>query len=118
MAPGDGEMVLRLCGIDSDTPDTQFGLALEGVLYTVAEAASTIARSRGLSTGKTRLFGLAIGVAGSLISKFIQDNDIIGQAEIVIDHRGGGLADGRRHVVRSPDETIEFVFDVQVGSRA
>ena len=117
MSPKDGDVTLRFCGIDQDAQGEAVSLSIDSVLALIADKASDIARSKGLGSGRARLFGVAIGAFGGVLSRFIQKNDIIGQAEVVINHRGGPFADGHLHVVRSPDETIEFVFDVQVAKQ-
>lgn len=115
LSEADGKVPVYLTGIDrDDTSSKAFSLSLEGVLQAVAAGTTAIAKSRGMRSGKAYLFGKAIELAGSQIIKFIEKNDVIGAAEVHLDHRGGGLADGKTHTILSPDGAISFVFDVLV----
>ena len=104
----DGTVKLHFAGVDSDQPTTVVGQAINSLLDVVATAAEHIASAKGMKKGKAAFLGLAISAGGKLLASFLQENDVIGEGVLLLDWRGGQLADGRSHTVRSENGALEL----------
>lgn len=114
---------LFLIGIDSDQlPDefnrgvgTFISFAIDRIMEHVDDLWHIATKFGSIWTW---LAGEAASQGISFVSEFIQENDNIGEAVLVLNRSDKWLVDGRQHKIISSNKVLEFTYEVRIASPA